>query len=239
MAESPDARDREPDGPGPESPEQENGERGSRGRGRLAVVGTIAGVVLLVGGFFIGRVSESESSETPTTTTETTATGGDRNQEPLTRACSKEAGPDAEAVVEAFPPVIVTDGAIEEEAKGSPEQALLEWWQAYQFDDLMAVEALTSQATIDDIGADNLRALVELPGPGLQGIEILDVSESGTSATVNAGLLNFQPAEPGGEIPDEPSNSVPETFAMVKEGGDWLFAGTDFLTLKLNQLPET
>jgi hypothetical protein len=245
MAETPDTPDREPDGQGresagPESTEREDGERGSRGRGRLAVLGTIAGVVLLVGGFFIGRASEGEGSDTPaTTTTDSAATdSGGKAPRVLTRACSKNAGPDAEDVVKAFPPIIVTDGAIEEQGKGSPGAALLEWWQAYQFDDLNAVEALTSQATIDELGEDNLAALVQLSGPGLQGIEILDVSESGNTATVNAGLLSFQPEEPGGPVPDEPSNTLPETFAMEKEGGEWRFAQTDFLTLKLNSLPE-
>lgn len=240
MADAPDAESREPGNSEPESPQPEGAESESPGtrshRGRFAVLATVAGVALLVGGFFLGRVSESESSDTPATTTESTATQGDKNQPPLTRACSKDAGPDAEAVVKVFPPIIVTDGAIEDQKEGSPGEALLEWWQAYQFDDLIAVEALTSPTTIDDLGAENLEALVQLPGPGLQGIEILDVSESGNTAEVSAGLLTFQPEEPGGPIPDEPSNTLPETFTMEKDGGEWRYAGTEFLALKLDAL---
>jgi hypothetical protein len=241
MADAPDAESRErgnsePESPRPESAEPEGPETRSH-RGRFAVLATVAGVALLVGGFFIGRVSESESSDT-SAPTETTATQGGKNQPPLTRACSRDAGPDAEAVVKVFPPIIVTDGAIEEQEKGSPGEALLEWWQAYQFDDLVAVEALTSPTTIDDLGADNLEALVQLPGPGLQGIEILDVSESGNTAIVSVGLLNFQPEEPGGPIPNKPSASVPDAFTMEKDGDQWRFADTEFLTLKLNSLPE-
>jgi hypothetical protein len=221
-----------------DAPDGESPQTRSHGR-RFVVLATAAGLLLLVGGFFIGRVSEGESSETPATTTEPGDTRpGDDAPRINTRACGKGAGPDAEDVVKVFPPTIVTDAAIEEQEKDSPGRALLEWWQAYQFGDLPAVEALTSQATIDTIGEDNLQQLVQLPGPGLQGIEILDASESGNTASVNAGLLNFQPGEPGQPPPREPSNSAPETLPMEKDGGDWLFAGSEFLTLRLNSLPE-
>jgi hypothetical protein len=205
---------------------------------RFAVLGTIAALVLLVAGFFIGRVSEGESSETTATTTGTSDNGAGDDARVNTRACGRGAGPDADEVVEVFPPIIVTDDAIEAEKEGSPGRALLEWWQAYQFSDLAAVEALTSEATTDAIGADKLAELVQLPGPGLQGIKVLDASESGNTASVNTGLLNFQPEEEGGPVPTKPSSSTPETFAMEKDGGDWLFAGTEFLSLKLNSLPK-
>lgn len=242
MADAPDAESRDPGNSEPASPKPEGAgpegpEKRSTGR-RLAVIGTVAGVVLLVGGFFLGRATESESSDDPATTVTTTDTKDQKPLEVLTRACSRGAGPDAEAVVEAFPPIIVTDGQIEEQPEGSPGRAFLEWWQAYQFDDVVAVESLTSESTIDDLGEDNLRALVELPGPGLQGVEVLDVSESGDSAQVNVGLLSFEPEEPGGPVPDEPSNSVPESMAMVNENGDWKFAATEYLSLKLNSLPD-
>ena len=55
---------------------------------------------------------------------------------------------------------------------------------------------------------------------------------------MNVGLLSFEPEEPGGPIPDEPSNSVPETMAMVEENGEWRFAATEYLSLKLNSLPD-
>jgi hypothetical protein len=216
-----------------DAPDAESPETRSHGR-RFAVLATLAGVVLLVGGFFIGRVSESESSE---------PTAEETPEEPRevpkinTRACGKTAGPDAARVVKVFPPHIVTDGAIEEQPKGSAGRALLEWWQAYQFNDIAAVEALTSPATIDAIGEDRLRALVVPPDPGLQGISVMDASESGSTATVNAGLLQFQPEEEGEPPPRQPTSSVPETFTMEKQGDDWLFAATEFLSLKANALP--
>jgi hypothetical protein len=217
-----------------DAPDAESPETRSHGR-RFAVLATVAGLVLLVGGFFIGRVSEGESSDN---------TADQSPEKPRevpkvnTRACGKIAGPDAAQVVKVFPPVIVQDGDIKDQPKGSPGRALLEWWQAFQFSDIAAVEALTSPGTIDAVGQDQLRELVLLPGPGLQGIEVLDASESGNSASVNAGLLNFQPPAEGEPPPDEPTASVPETFPMEKDGDQWLFAGTEFLTLRLNQLPD-
>jgi hypothetical protein len=141
-------------------------------------------------------------------------------------------------VTSVFPPTIVNDEAIQAEPKGSPGRALLEWWQAYQFGDFPGVEKLTTPETVKAVDPDKLRQLVELQGPGLQGIEILNVTESGDTATVNAGLLAFAPEEPGGPIPNKPSSSTPESFAMEKSGDQWLFAATEFLTLKLNSLPD-
>jgi hypothetical protein len=141
---------------------------------------------------------------------------------------------DASDVVKTFPPSIVTDGDVEAEKKGTPERAFLEWWQAFQFHDFETVEALTSKATLGAIDADQLRELVGVTT--LQGIEILDVSESGSSAQINAGLLNFQPPGPDEPPPREPTSSTPDTFAMTEEHGDWVFAETEYLELKLNAL---
>jgi hypothetical protein len=138
---------------------------------------------------------------------------------------------DASDVVKVFPPTIVTDGDIKAEGKGTPGGAFLEWWQAWQFNDEAAVEALTSEATVEAIGSDELRELAaqtELPG-----IEVLDASESGNTAVINAGQLSFSPPRPGAEPPDEPTESKPVSFTMAKEGGEWRFAETEFLELKL------
>jgi SAM-dependent methyltransferase len=138
---------------------------------------------------------------------------------------------DASDVVKAFPPTVITDGDIEAEDKGTPERAFLEWWQAWQFHDEAAVEALTSKATVEAIGSDELR---ELSGQTeLGAIEVLDATESGNTAAIDAAQLAFAPAKPGGEPPDEPTESKPVGFTMAKEGGEWRFAETEFLELKL------
>ena len=140
---------------------------------------------------------------------------------------------DASDVVKTFPPTIVTDGDVDAEKQGTPERALLEWWQAFQFHDFEAVEALTSKATLDTIGADRLKELVATTLPG---VEILDANESGATAQINIGLLSFQPPEPGEPPPRQPTGSTPQTFTMTQENGDWVVAASDYLDLRLSNL---
>ena len=130
---------------------------------------------------------------------------------------------------DAFAPNVVTDDDIAAQEDGSPGQALLEWWQAYQFQDSNGVELLTSPTVLKDIGSKTLAELVKTRGQGLQGIEVLDATESGDGASIRAGLLTFTPEEPGGPPPDEPTASRPVTFAMVKDGDAWLFDESAFL----------
>jgi hypothetical protein len=130
---------------------------------------------------------------------------------------------------EAFPPQVVRDTEIEAQEAGSPERALLEWWQSFQFGDAQAVLARTSQATINAIGERELAELVRTRGQGLQGVEVLGATEDGNRASVRAGLLTFQPANPGDPPPTTPTASKPTTFAMSKEGDEWLFRETAFL----------
>jgi hypothetical protein len=130
---------------------------------------------------------------------------------------------------DAFPPQVVRDSEIEAQGSGSPERALLEWWQSFQFGDARGVVALTSEATLNAIGDRQLTELVKTRGQGLQGIEVLGASEDGDAASVRAGLLTFQPEREGQPPPETPTASRPTTFAMAKEGDEWLFRETAFL----------
>jgi hypothetical protein len=130
---------------------------------------------------------------------------------------------------DAFPPQVVRDSEIEAQESGSPERALLEWWQSFQFGDARGVAALTSEASLNAIGNRQLAQLVKTRGPGLQGIEVLGATEDGNAASVRAGLLTFQPEKKGDPPPTTPTASRPTTFAMTKEGDQWLFRETAFL----------
>lgn len=140
---------------------------------------------------------------------------------------------DSSDVVKLFPPTIVLDGDVKDQPKGSPSRALLEWWQAFQFRDLKTVLALTSKETLKAIGRRNLIELVRKTG--LQGIEVLDVTTDGDTGLIQAGLLNFS-APRGEPTPREPTGSQAATFTMVREGGQWVYAQTDFLVPKVNNL---
>jgi hypothetical protein len=199
---------------------------------RLAWPIAIAAVLLgIAAGFFVGR--ETDTGEK----TVTTSIGMSPAELEEAKASEVASGHiSASDVVKVLPPQFLTDGDVAKEKKGTPERAFLEWWQAYQWHDSAAVVALTSKATLSAVGPDNLVQLVETQS--LPGVEILSTSESGGTATVNAGLLSFQPPAPGEPLPNKPTNSQPDSFTMTNENGKWLFAQTEFLQLKVANLQQ-
>jgi hypothetical protein len=139
-------------------------------------------------------------------------------------------GSASQASQEALPPHIVRDSEIEAQGSGSPQRALLEWWQAFQFGDSRGVIERTSEATLKAIGEPQLTQLVKQRGQGLQGIEVLGATEESDAASVRAGLLTFQPEKEGEPPPKTPTASRPATFTLVKEDDEWRFRETAFLT---------
>jgi hypothetical protein len=186
-------------------------------------------LVALAAGFFVGRATDSDE-------TATTTAGKSPAEVEADRASTIAGSIDASQVVKVFPPQILTDGDVAKEKKGTPGRAFLEWWQAYQWHDAQAVESLTSPETLNAVGSKNLAELVSTQSLG--GVEILGVSESGSTATVNAGLLEFQPPKEGAPPPNKPTNSQPDSFLMKNEHGDWLFDQTEFLQLKVQSLQQ-
>jgi hypothetical protein len=194
----------------------------------IAIVAVLVGVAA---GFFVGRETDTGK------TTVTTSIGMSPAELEQAKAREVKSGSvSATDVVKVFPPQILTDADVAKEKKGTPGRAFLEWWQAYQWHDAAAVESLTTPETLNAVGPDKLAELVNTQS--LQGVEILSTNESGSVATVNAGLLEFQPPREGAPPPDKPTNSQPDSFLMKKEHGDWLFDQTEFLTLKLNSLQQ-
>jgi hypothetical protein len=137
-----------------------------------------------------------------------------------------------------LPPNVVTDSDISAQPAGSPQQALLEWWQAYQFTDAQQVIDRTSTATLKAVGEKQLSDLVTAAGQGLQGVEVLGAETNGNTASVRVGLLQFTPAKEGEPPPTTPTSSTPDTFEMKKEGSDWKFASTDYLLPKVQEFEQ-
>ena len=136
----------------------------------------------------------------------------------------------AKAASEAtLPPHVVRTSEIEAQPSGSPQRALLEWWQAFQFSDARTVISHTSQETVEALGEAQMEELVKTRGQGLQGIEVLSASEDGDAASVRAGLLTFQPAKEGAPPPKIPTASRPTTVTMTKEDDEWRFSETALL----------
>ena len=53
---------------------------------------------------------------------------------------------------------------------------------------------------------------------------------------MRAGLLTFQPEEPGDPPPEEPTGSTPTTFELADEGGKWLFNSPEYLQPMIDSL---
>ena len=196
----------------------------------LLVVLTVAPAGCSIGG--------DDEASTQTSTAEIVltdrATGEPAAEAEAKRASRIRSQIDSSDVVKLFPPQTVLDGDVAAQTKGTPERALLEWWQAFQFHDVRAVKALTSTDTSATIGPHALSELVTRTG--LPGVAILGASTTGDTATVQAGILNFQPPEPDALPPREPTGSQPTTFTMTKEDGRWVFDQTDFLLPKAQSL---
>jgi hypothetical protein len=147
-------------------------------------------------------------------------------------------GGDSTSDEPALPPNVIADSDIDAQADGSPERALLEWWQAFQFGDAEQVVSRTSKSTLNQLGEHDLSDLVKNTGQGLQGIEVLSADETGNTASVRVGLLQFTPEKEGQPPPDEPTSSTPDTFEMKKEGDEWKFAATEYLEPKLESFQQ-
>jgi hypothetical protein len=194
----------------------------------IAIVAVLVG---LAAGFFVGRETDTGKK------TVTTSIGMSPAELEQAKASEVKSGSvSATDVAKVFPPQILTDGDVAKEKKGTPGRAFLEWWQAYQWHDAQTVLSLTSPTTLSAIGRDNVTQLVETQT--LPGVRILGVSESGGNATVNAGLLQFEPPHPGAPQPNKPTSSEPNSFLMTEHNGKWLFAQTEFLKLKLPSLQQ-
>lgn len=137
-----------------------------------------------------------------------------------------------------LPPNVVTDSDISAQSNGSPSQALLQWWQAYQFSDSQQVVDRTAKDTLRAVGSKNLTDIVQAQGQSLQGVEVLGEEVNGNTASVRVGLLQFQASKPGEPPPDTPTSSTPDTFEMKKESGEWKFGATDYLEPKIESFKQ-
>lgn len=137
--------------------------------------------------------------------------------------------PSSVASEDSFPPHVVRTSEIEAQDAGSPQRALLEWWQSFQFGDARGVLDRTSETTVSALGRAQLTELVNTRGQGLQGVEVLGATVEGDAASVRVGLLTFQPEKQGEPPPKTPTASKPATFAMRKEGDEWHFSEPSYL----------
>ena len=83
-------------------------------------------------------------------------------------------------------PNLVDERDVASTVAGSPERALLEWFQAVQFEDLEAVRSLTDPAALPRAGRRELAAAVAVVGPALGKPTIVTAKTNDDRASVRA-----------------------------------------------------
>jgi len=121
------------------------------------------------------------------------------------------------------PANIVTDDAAAKEKAGSPQRALLDWWQAVQFRDVRTARSLTSDAAVRRVGYTRFRKMVLGVGDGLPGLQIVNSRERG-GATVVRSFLVFVGAR------GAPSTLAPRSFEMRGRRGSWRLGSIEYLS---------
>ena len=136
---------------------------------------------------------------------------------------------DGQDLQASLPPNVVKDDAIDRYRDGSPEQTMLEWWQAFQFRDVNLVTALTDPEVVKVIGRERLSLLIRRVGSGLQGIRILGRHREGRLASIRVALLSFTPKKGETTPPSTPTGLTPSTISLRLRDGAWVFADSSYL----------
>jgi hypothetical protein len=117
----------------------------------------------------------------------------------------------------------VTAADIQRWPAGSPEQTLMIWWRAIQYNDLTDYLNLLSGPVFLQRTHDN-KARTELPPVSGSLVrskpEITNVEITGTTATVITQIATREPVGTTAFV----VNRSPQAFAMVKDQGVWRLA---------------
>ncbi len=139
----------------------------------------------------------------------------------------------ASDVVKVFPPQSLTDGDVAKEKNGSPARAFLEWWLAYQWHDVQGVLSLTEPGDAQD--RRRRKPVPARRDQTLPGVEILGVSEGGRHGDRQRGTPPVRAASTGGATTGQAHELAARLVPDRRGNGQWLFAQTEFLQLKLSQ----
>ena len=115
-----------------------------------------------------------------------------------------------------LPPSVVSEEAIAEQEEGSPERALLEWWQAFQFGDATQVVELTDPEALQGFGSGKLEDLVRGFGSLIGGLRVVDSRVKDEQASVRVVVVNYPQ--------DGKLEGAPRTFVLRREDSEapWL-----------------
>lgn len=148
--------------------------------------------------------------------------GGDGGETASTNQLSLPPGFTAQHPSASVPPNIVTDDYATKEAAGSARRALLDWWQAVQFRDVITARELTSDAVLRSVGPTAFRRTVLRVGDGLPGLKVVNGRRRGETTIVRAYLVF---AGASGATP----TLAPRSFEMRSAQGSWKLASIEYL----------
>lgn len=117
---------------------------------------------------------------------------------------------------------VLEDRDIERYSSGSPQRALLLWFQAVQFDDQPAVRSLTTRRELKRVASKTVDFAVSLVGTSIGTPEIVSVRKTGTRAAVRTLVRKNQPS---GHAPVQTAH----TFYLTRVGPGWKVDDVSYL----------
>jgi hypothetical protein len=111
---------------------------------------------------------------------------------------------------------LITNADIATTRSGSLRRAVLEWFQAVQFQDVASLRRLTAPAALAGVSDATLASWLSVFGAGFPRPRITNVLINGTAASVRMLLLSYKPPS------RTPSTAQPFTLMLDRVGGSWL-----------------
>jgi hypothetical protein len=115
--------------------------------------------------------------------------------------------PIAAVTVGAPPPNVVTSQQINAYHPGSPAHALLEFWQAVQFSDVLSARRLVSSKALASVTPARFTTMIQTLGDNIPGLRIVSSTQIGVDASVRVFLLGYAPNH-------TVSTSSPQSFQL-------------------------
>jgi hypothetical protein len=146
--------------------------------------------------------------------------GGDDSSDAETRSKNR-----ATVTTEAALPNLVSQEDVASAPSDSPQRALLEWFQAVQFQDVEGAELLTEAGVIEETGPKRVKAAIGLVGPALGKPSIVNVRREGDRAAVRTLIEAFAPGRKA------PVSTDPESFELTNTASSWELSNLDYLLM--------
>ncbi len=118
---------------------------------------------------------------------------------------------------------VVTEEAIAQRPRNSPDRALLNWWQAVQFEDFEGVRLLSTRQALSRTSPRGLSRAVSTVASALGRPEIVRVRSQGDRAAVRVLIQSF------GSKAGQTVSTDPATFELRRMRGKWRVGDLGYL----------